>query len=398
MKTYSFKLYQHNRNRHLHRAINAAGNIYNHCIALHKHYYRLFGKYLNKNKLMKHIAKLRNKNEYWQLVGSQGTQDIVQRIDRAYQLFFKHHKKQRASPHVVRPPNFRKRVKYKSITLKQAGYKFLDDNRLKIGKRIYKFWKSREIQGKIKTITIKRNPLGELFVFVVTDYVDSQVAPMTGNSAGFDFGCKIFLTCSEGFEIKSPLFFKQSLKELRLSSRNHSRKKKARNALDASTRMHSGERRGSRSREKARKHLVRVHEKVANRRRDWFWKLANELTDKFDYLFFETLNLKGMKRLWGRKISDLALAEFLKIIDFVATKKGKVVSYIDRWYPSSKECSECLTVVDELPLNVRYWVCPNPSCNARHGRDDNASKNIKRAGSLSLGLDGIRQSQTATVA
>lgn len=168
---------------------------------------------------------------------------------------------------------------------------------------------------------------------------------------------------------------------LRFASRNHSRKKK-----------------GSNGREKSRQHLVRVHEKVANRRRDWFWKIAHKLTDKFDYLFFETLNLKGMKRLWGRKISDLALAEFLKIIDFVASKKGKVVSYIDQWYPSSKECSECHHVLDKLSLNVRYWICPNPSCNARHGRDENASRNIKRAGSLSLGLDSVRQSQTATVA
>jgi putative transposase len=374
MKTYQFKLYQHKRNKHLHSTINAASNIYNHCIAIHKRYYRLFGKHLNKNKLMKHIAKLRNKNEYWQLVGSQSVQDIVQRIDRAYQLFFKHYKKG------VRPPNFRKRIKYKSITLKQAGYKFLEANQLKIGKRVFKFWKSREIEGKIKTITIKRNPLKELFVFVVTDHIDSQVSTMTGNSAGFDFGCKIFLTCSEGFEVQSPLFLKQSFKELRLASCNHSRKKKRSN-----------------NREKARSHLVRVHEKITNRRRDWFWKLAHRLTDKFDYLFFETLNLKGMKRLWGRKISDLAFAEFLKIIDFVATKKGKVVSYIDRWYPSTKECSQCHFVLDKLPLDIRNWICPNPSCNARHGRDDNASRNIKRAGSLSLGLDSVRQSQTATV-
>ena len=90
---------------------------------------------------MKHIAKLRKKNEYWQLVGSQAVQDIVQRIDRAYQLFFKHHNQG------VRPPNFRKIIKDKSFTLKQAGYQFLDGNKLKIGKRIYKFWKSREIQG-----------------------------------------------------------------------------------------------------------------------------------------------------------------------------------------------------------------------------------------------------------
>ena len=252
---------------------------------------------------MKHIAKLRHKNEYWQLVGSQAVQDIVQRIDRAYQLFFKHHHKG------VRPPNFRKRIKYKSFTLKQAGYKFLDGNCLKIGKRIYKFWKSREIEGKIKTITIKRNPLGELFVFVVTDYADRVSTIMTGNNAGFDFGLKVFLSCSDSTEIKSPLFLKQSLKQLRLASRRHSIKKK-----------------GSKNREQARQNLVRVHEKVVNRRSDWFWKLAHQLTDKFDYLFFETLNLKGMQRLWGRKIGDLALAEFLKILDLVAEKKGKIVS------------------------------------------------------------------------
>ena len=313
---------------------------------------------------MKHIAKLRNKNGYWKLVGSQAVQEIVQRIDRAYQLFFKHHRKG------VRPPNFRKRIKYKSITLKQAGYKFLDDNQLKIGKRVFKFWKSREIEGKIKTITIKRNPLGELFVYVVTDYQDNQISIATGKNAGFDFGCKVFLTCSDNTKIKSPLFLKQSLKELKLASRNHSRKKK-----------------GSSSREKARKHLVRVHEKVADRRRDWFWKLANELTDKFDYLFFETLNLKGMQRLWGRKISDLAMSGFLKILDWVATKKGKTLSYIDRWYPSTKTCSECDFVIDKLGLNERYWVCP--SCSTKHGRDSNASRVIQKVGASTLGLGDV---------
>lgn len=370
MRTYQFKLYQHKRNRHLHSAINAASNIYNHCIALHKRYYRLFGKHLNKNKLQKHIAKLRNKNEYWQLVGSQAVQDITDRIERAYQLFFKHHKRG------VRPPNFRKRIKYKSITLKQAGYKFLEGNCLKIGKRIFRFWKSREIEGQIKTVTIKRNPLGELFVFVVTDFVDNQISTMTGNSAGFDFGCQVFLTCSDNTEIKSPLFLKQSLKELKLASRNHSRKKKRSN-----------------NREKARKHLVRVHEKVVNRRQDWFWKLAHELTDKFDYLFFETLNLKGMQRLWGRKIGDLAFAEFLKILEFVAEKKGKIVSYIDQWYPSSKTCSECNYVLDKLGLDERYWVCP--SCSSKHGRDLNASRVIQKVGASTLRLGDVSRLQDA---
>ena len=354
----------------MHRTINAASNIYNHCIALHKRYYRMFGKHLNKNRLQKHIAKLRRKNEYWQLVGSQAVQDITDRIERAYQLFFKHHSKG------VRPPNFRKRIKYKSFTLKQAGYKLLDGNQIKIGKRVYRFWKSTEVEGKIKTITLKRNPLGEIFIFVVTDFVDSKITAMTGKSAGFDFGLKVFLTCSDNTEVKSPLFLKQSLKELKLASRQHSIKKK-----------------GSNNREKARKNLVRVHEKVTNRRTDWFWKLAHELTDKFDYLYFETLNLKGMQRLWGRKIGDLAFAEFLKILEYVADKKGKIVSYIDQWYPSSKTCHVCDYVLDKLPLDTRYWVCP--SCRTKHGRDSNASKVILRVGASTLRVGDVSLSQTA---
>ena len=370
MKTYKFKLYQHKRNKHLHSAINAASNIYNHCIALYKRSYRLFGKSLNKNKLQKHIARVRKKNKYWLLVNSQAVQDITDRIERAYQLFFKHNKKG------VRPPNFRKRIKYKSITLKQSGYKFLVDNQVKIGKRIYKFWKSRQIKGKIKTVTIKRNSLGELFMFVVTDYIDKIFTIKSGKSVGCDFGLKTFLSLSNDTEISSPLFLKHSLKELKQASRNHSTKK-----------------RGSKNREKARKNLVRVHEKVVNRRTDWFWKLAHQLTDQFDYLFFETLNLKGMQRLWGRKISDLAFSEFLKILEFVASKKGKVVTYIDRWTPSSKTCNNCNHILDKLSLDVRNWICPN--CLSNNRRDYNASLIIHKVGVTTLRLGDVSQLNAA---
>ncbi|MBN3927898.1 MAG: transposase, partial [Nostoc sp. NMS4] len=163
MKTLKFKLYQHKRNRFLKRMINASGIIYNHCIALHRRYYRMWGKHLSCAKLQSHIAKLRKRNSFWQSVGSQAVQDICQRIEKAYQLFFKHNKS------CVRPPGFKKVRKYKSFTLKQAGYKFLGSNRVKIGNRVYQFWKSRKIEGAIKTLTIKRTPLGELFMVVVVD-------------------------------------------------------------------------------------------------------------------------------------------------------------------------------------------------------------------------------------
>ncbi|KKD34565.2 MAG: transposase [Limnoraphis robusta] len=373
MKTLKFKLYQHKRNRYLKRTINAAGVIYNHCVALHKRYYRIFGKHLNCAKLQKHIAKLRKRNKFWQLVGSQSAQDICQRIEKAYQLFFKHSKKG------VRPPNFKKVKKYKSFTLKQAGYKFLGGNRIKIGSKVYQFWNSQSIEGKVKTVTVKRTPLGELFLIVVVDNgLFPEVKSETGKIAGFDFGLKTFLTCSEGFSIQSPQFLKQALNDVKKASRSLSKKRK-----------------GSSNWEKARKHLVRQHEKVVNRRRDWFWKLAHSLTNQFDVLCFETLNLKGMQKLWGRKIGDLAFGEFIEILEWVASKKSKLIIFIDQWYPSSKTCFHCGHVLEKLELNIREWRCP--SCSIVNGRDENASLNIKRVGASTLRLDGVRQGFLATV-
>ncbi|NEP01197.1 MAG: transposase, partial [Symploca sp. SIO2E9] len=205
MKALKFKLYAHKRNRYLKRSINAAGVIYNHAIALHKRYYRIWGQHLGCAKLQKHkvrpirrfppvgqahLAKLRKRNLFWQLVGSQAVQDICQRIEKGYQRFFKDHKKG------ARPPNFKKVKKYKSLTLKQAGYKLLGGNRLKIGKRVYQFWNSRPIEGIVKTLTIKRTPLGELFVSVVVENIEEPtIKAETSRIAGFDFGLKTFLTC-----------------------------------------------------------------------------------------------------------------------------------------------------------------------------------------------------------
>ncbi|MEG4633844.1 transposase [Microcoleus sp. AR_TQ3_B6] len=371
MKTLKFKLYQHKRNRFLKRSINAAGVIYNHCIALHKRYCRMWGKHLNCAQLQAHIAKLRKRKEFWQLVGSQAVQDICQRIEKAYQLFFKHHKKG------VRPPHFKKVRKYKSFTLKQAGYKFLAGNRIKIGQKVYQYWNSREIEGTVKTLTIKRTPLGELFMVVVVDSViEPEIKVETSHIAGFDFGLKTFLTVSDGSKIESPQFLKQSLTAIKKPSRQHSLKVK-----------------GSANRERARKNLVRRHEDVVNRRSDWFWKLAHALTDRFDVLCFETLNLKGMQRLWGRKISDLAFGEFLKILEWVAQKKDKQVIFIDRWYPSSKTCSNCGHVLRELDLSIAQWRCP--SCQSVNGRDENAAKNICAVGASTAKLGDVRQALPA---
>ena len=370
MKTYKFKLYKSKKNRNIHRQINASGSIYNHCIALHKRYYKIFGKHLNMYQLMKHIAKLRKRIKYWQKVGSQAVQDICQRIDKAYKLFFKQCKSG------TRPPNFKKTRKYKSFTLKQAGYKFLEGNKIRIGNRIYKFSKSRDIKGKVKTLTVKRNNLGELFILVVTDFVDESFGVVTGKIAGFDFGLKTFLTASDLTKIESPFFFNQLRSELKDANRKLSRKRKGSNNWD-----------------QAKDNLNRVYERISHKRKDWFWKLAHKLTNKYDVLIFENLNLKGMKKLWGRKVSDLSFADFLEILETVANKKGKTIHFIDRFYPSSKTCFDCGYHNQELTLKDRNWDCPG--CSSKLDRDLNAARNIKREGASSLKVGDVRRSLSA---
>ena len=186
----------------------------------------------------------------------------------------------------------------------------------------------------------------------------------------------MFLTVSDGTQIESPQFLKQSLTAIKKASRQHSKKVK-----------------GSTNRERARKNLVRRHEDVVNRRSDWFWKLAHDITDRFDVVCFETLNLKGIQRLWGRKISDLAFGEFLQILEWVAKKKDKQIVFIDRWYPSSKTCSNCGHVLKELDLSIREWRCP--SCQSVNGRDQNAAKNICAVGASTVKLGDVRQALPA---
>lgn len=335
----------------------------------------MFGKHLNKFQLMKHIAKLRNKNVYWKQVGSQAVQDICDRIDKGFKLFFSERKKGNKK---IGTPTFCKSKKYKSFTLKQAGYKLLD-NKIKIGKKVFGYHKSREIEGKIKTLTVKRVPTGDLYIFIVTDAVSESIGIVTGKTAGFDFGLKTFLTNSNGKDIKSPLYLLKAQNQVKKLSKKLSSKKL-----------------GGKNWNKSRIKLARLHEEVRNRRRDWFWKLSHKLCETYDVLCFETLNLNGMKRLWGKKVSDLAFRTFLNILETVAAMKGKSVVYVGQWFASSKLCSNCGHKNTELQLSDRQWVCPN--CGVAHDRDKNAAINIEREGTSSLRLGTVRQPLVACAA
>jgi putative transposase len=361
IKTLSFKLYNSSKNKRLDDQVNLASWIYNHCVALHRRYYGFYKISLKKGILQKHITKLKKTERYkhWNDLNSQAIQDIAERIERAYTLFYSNlRRKVRCSP-----PNFKKRSRYKSFTLKQTGYKFLYGNIVYIMGSKYRFFKSRELEGQIKTVTVKRDTIGDFYIFVVceSDNVFKPNKVRSGKSVGFDFGLKTYLTASDGCSVESPLFFKQGQNRLKKLGRALSLKKK-----------------GSKNRRKAKLNLAKEHIRVANRRKDFQYKLAKRICLEYDTVCLEDLNLKAMQRLWGKKVSDLGHGGFVKILEQQAVKYDVKVVKIDRFYPSSKTCSVCGGVNKELSLKDRVWKCSD--CGTTHDRDLNAAINIYKAG------------------
>jgi len=367
VKTYKYKLYKTKRVKHLHRLINISGVIYNHCIALQKRYYKLYGISLNKFQLQKHLTKLKKlaKYSYWKKLGSQAIQNITERIDKGYKKFFK---KQGGLP------TFKKIKKYKSFTLKgKVGYK-INGNVISLNGYNYKFWLSKAIDGKIKTVTLKRDNIGDFYICISIEIAE-KINITTGKSVGIDFGLKQFLTLSDKTKVDAPLFHLKNLSKLKKLNRNLSKKKK-----------------GSNSRKKAKKQLAKLHIKIANQRKDYFHKLANKLTFKYDDIFIEDLNIKAMQMLWGRKISDLAFSEFITILSYKTN-----IHKIDRFYPSSKTCSKCGEINSDInsdfkKLNDRVFSC---KCGLEIDRDLNASINIYRVGTSTLRGESVRAKSLA---
>jgi putative transposase len=377
IRSYKYKLYNNSdKNDVLQKDIELYSEVYNHCVALYNRFYKIYKKNINKYALQKHITKIKGRFKgLWMQLGSQAIQDITDRLDKSYKLFFGNLKRKvRTSP-----PSFKSRFKYKSFTLKQAGYK-LDQNvnEITINKRKYKYFNSRIFDGDIKTLTVKRNHKGEIYViFSVEQEMKIKRGFETGKIAGFDFGLGKFLVESEGREFISPQYLANSFEKLVSLSKRLSKKKK-----------------GSNNRKKAKLQLISLHEKVCNQRNDWQWKMALELVRSYDVICLESLSFLSMqkddslktkqqKHGRARKILDLSPGSFIEKVKYKADEYGKKVLFVSRWFPSTRMCSNCSHVVEKMPQSVRFWVCPE--CGAEHDRDHNAAKNILREGTSSLG-------------
>ena len=377
MRNTKQKLFHDKFLKYLHNELNICGIVRNHFIVLSMRYYRRYGKGLSYSKMSAHLTKLKRLEKYkhWNIPYSWSLQNVVKRLSQSFREMKTHGRGH---------PKFKSCKKHKGMTFngiqapvekvleKQKNERNHPTYRIRLNGRWYRFALHRKIQGKITQVQVTRDALGDVYITLTEDYSEVKIEPKTGKAEGFDFGIKDFLTGSDGHRYTSPMFYKQNADKLAKETQKvYSRKVK-----------------GSNNRERERKNVARIHKKTANQRIDHHWKLAIQLCRKFDILFFEDLNLNGMKRLWGKQVSDLAFGEFMQKLKHQSKKRIRSVLKIGRWIPSTKCCSVCEHKNDNLTLADREWICP--SCNTQLDRDQNAAINILKEGVASFGLGDIR--------
>jgi putative transposase len=232
----------------------------------------------------------------------------------------------------------------------------------------------RAIEGKIKTVTVSKTPSGKYFASILTELERDKPAITEGKIYGIDLGLKHFAVVTDGEKISkydNPKHLAKHEKNLKRKQKKLARKQK-----------------GSNSRNRSIKVVAKVYERVSNSRQDFLHKLSYKLVSDSQAVIVENLHVKGMVRnhKLAKAISDVGWGTFTNFLAYKLERKGAKLIEIDRWFPSSKLCSNCFYQVSEMPLDVREWTCPH--CGTHHDRDGNAAINIRAEGIRMLKAEG----------
>jgi putative transposase len=215
---------------------------------------------------------------------------------------------------------------------------------------------------KPSRVTVCLDTAGRYFISIL---VEEEITPLevTPKMVGLDLGLKSMVITSDGHTFGNPKFFAKDEKKLARAQRRLSKKHK-----------------GSKSRQKARRKVAKIHARIADRRRDYQHKLSTKLIRENQVVCVESLQVKNMvqNHRLSKAISDVGWGEFVRQLDYKAQWYGRTLVKIDKFYPSSKRCHHCGHVLDSLSLDIRHWVCPE--CQIAHERDINAAQNVLAAG------------------
>ncbi len=371
MKAYKFRLYPSSEQEiKLNKQIELCRQLYNSFLIERRYAYREQKKSLTYNYQQNEIPELKNTFVEYKGVHSQVLQDVAQRVNRAYKNFFRrNNEKKQGKRQKAGFPRLKGKGQYKSLTYPQSGFLILENGHVELSKiGIIRMFKHREINGDIKTLNISRDSAGNWYAsFSVEQENQSFINGPTENTIGADVGLLHFATFSDGTVVDPPKFLRKAEKSIGKAQRNLSQKK-----------------RGSSNSNKAKITLSKRYKKVKNQREDFAHKLSKNIVDNNDVIVFENLNVAGMVKNHhlAKSIADASWSTLVQYTNYKAEGAGKEVVLVDP-RNTSKTCSCCGHIKDDLELSQRIFVCGN--CGYKIDRDLNAAINIHNRGLEKVG-------------
>ena len=308
------------------------------------------------------LTALKKQSEFAWLneVSSVPVQQSLRHLQTAFGNFFSRRNKY---------PTFKKKDGAQSAEYTTSAFKW-DGSTLHIAKMDaalnVRFSRTIPKAAKVTTVTVSRDCAGRYFVSMLcTDQVRAK-APVAAK-VGIDLGLSHFAILSTGEKIAAPNAFRKNEEKLAKLQRRLAKKTK-----------------GSANRKKAKLKVAKLHAKIADSRKDFLHKLSTRLVNENQVIAIETLAVSNMQKNHNlaKSIADASWSEFVRQLEYKSLWYGRELVGIDRWYPSSKRCSDCGHTVKKLPLSVREWTCPE--CGTIHDRDVNAARNVLTAGLAGL--------------
>ena len=345
--------------------------VYNHMLALKQKEYNENKKSLGLTDLSKYFHGTLLKDGQYAWMKEQNTKVMKQAIRQmlsAYEKFFKQHngfpkfktkKDKQSALFPLEAISSGNKFNEKKITLTKS----LKDIKFRCSDIYFK--RLQIYKEKIRSATLSKTKSGNYFLSILVELPQEEVIKfrVTNKHVGIDLGVKDFVITSDGEVFENRHFFKkQESKLLRLQIQLSKKQK------------------GSNNRNKQRVRIAKVFEKLSNQKDAYIHSVVNELLTYYDTVFMEDLNVKGMMKnhKLAKSMQEVGFYKFRQILEDKARNNYKQVVFIDRFYPSSKNCSNCGYKNQELKLSDRFWTCPN--CREYHDRDLNAAVNILHEG------------------
>ena len=358
MRTFKYRMLPSKRQRtNLMRTLELCRLVYNSTLATRKNAWEGEKRSVSLYDTNKMLTSWKCEYPELRQVHSQVSQNVQERVDLAFQSYFRRVKE---GADKVGYPRFKSYGRYDSFTFKQSGFELLDNGLMvsKIG--VLKIVQHRPIEGRIKTLNIERDTVGNWYTCFACE-VEPTALPFNDLVVGIDVGLKTFATLSNGVTVDNPRFFRRDEVELGRAQRRWDKDKTS----------------------KRRKVIAHIHQRIANRRKDFAHKLSRELVNAYGAIFFENLSIKNMmqNQHLAKSIGDAAWNQLIQYTQYKAVNAGRVCELVDP-HGTSQRCSGCGSVVAK-DLSVRVHGCP--ACGLVMDCDLNAAINIESLGLETLG-------------